>query len=141
MIFPPSVLRIPVNTSASSDCPLPSTPAIPKISPPLTSREISFSAIRFLSFFARTFFISKIFLVASTEPFSNDVISGLPTIMLANSSLFVSDVFTFPTTFPSRRTVTLSLTCITSSSLCVMKIIDSPCLTMDFRVANNEFTS
>ena len=37
-IFPLVILRIPVSASTSSDCPLPSTPAIPRISPARTSK-------------------------------------------------------------------------------------------------------
>ncbi len=36
----------PVNNSISSFCPLPATPAIPKISPCLTLKEIFFKSVK-----------------------------------------------------------------------------------------------
>ena len=115
--FPPVALRMPAMTSASSLCPLPATPANPKISPSRTEREISLSASNFLSLKADTFLVSSAGLPNFAFGFFNLKITSRLTISRANSLLLVVEVFFVATNFPSLSTVTLSLIFITSSNL------------------------
>ena len=59
VIVPLSIFLRPVIASISSLCPLPSTPAIPKISPALTSIEKSFKPKTFLLFLTDRFFMKN----------------------------------------------------------------------------------
>ena len=98
--------------------PLPSTPAMPTISPARTSNDTSFSAVRAVASdrprdCARS---------ATTPPglaggFSTRSSTSRPTISRASSAAFVSFVFTRPTTLPSRITVTSSEIASTSDEL------------------------
>ena len=131
----------PAITSASSAWPFPSTPAIPRISPFLSSSERSLRNFTFALLSADTFFSWRIAGFFADAFGSTLSMIDRPTIIFANSDSLESDVLTVPTTLPPRRTVTLLLASITSWSLCVMNIIERPCFTIDCKVANSAFSS
>ncbi len=116
-IVPEVVFLRPVMTSVSSRCPFPATPAMPRISPALTSRETPSKATVPRSPYAvtsesvRTGAVSSAVLPGRVGEYS------LPTIRLASCLEVTSVLSAVAATRPARSTVTLSATCITSSSL------------------------
>ena len=128
--LPDSTVRKPLIASANSFCPLPDTPAMPRISPGLTPRDIPRSAgVPMLLFTQRSS-------THNTQSPSNCLASRLngrasrPTIIRASSSGSVSTVATSPAFLPSRSTTTRSLTAITSCSLWLMMMTERPCATI-----------
>ena len=117
---PPSSGRNPMIESASSLCPLPSTPATPTISPARTSSESPWSRPPRRSSSRST--VSP----TSTCGFSRRKSTGRPTIISASLALFVSAGVVSPTTAPRRSTVMRSAIASTSSSLWLMKTIVLP---------------
>ncbi len=139
--FPLVALRRPVMTSASSLWPFPATPAMPRISPWRRERETPLRAGRPLSPMAQRSLTSRV-----TFPFATGFLltwkrTSRPTIILASSRSLVSAVSTVETTLPSRSTVTLSLTAITSWSLWVMKMTAFPSSAMRLRTEKSSLTS
>ena len=114
---PLSTFLRPARASISSVCPLPSTPAIPKTSPSLISKETSFT---FSIPFSPLTVISFTFTAVSpnfTSGFFTSKRTTLPTIIFAIFSFVASDVFRFPTSFPFLMTVILSDNSRTSCNL------------------------
>ena len=110
----------------SSDCPFPSTPAIPTTSPCRTVKSKPFTAsIPRLSFTTR-FLITKASVVGLAGSFCVLKDTERPTIMSANSWSETFPISTVPITFPRRITVQRSATAWISLILWVIKKIDFP---------------
>ena len=121
MTCPPSAFRRPARTSANSCCPLPDTPAMPKISPSRTVKE-AFLSDQPLVAEARTGPSPRgSASPASTSALSTRKITSRPTISLARLLSVRCPVSSRAVTLPCRRTVTLSLMASTMGSLWVMK--------------------
>ena len=97
-ISPVSIVLNPVMVSTSSLCPFPSTPAMPKISPDLTSRDRSFTARSLLSSSTQRFFTLST--VSSGDAASLDTrrTTLRPTIISARPDSSVSAGVVEPTT-------------------------------------------
>ena len=134
--------RNPVMTSASSLCPLPATPAIPKISPLRTCSETPRRAGTPLSLMALTFCTSSTTSPGSRSDFFTVKTTSRPTINCASFSA-VSPAASMPSavTFPLRSTVTRSAIWVTSCNLWLMKIMDLPCAAILRRVLINSSIS
>ncbi len=134
--------RRPVRTWASSDWPLPATPATPRISPDRTSREIPRRAGRPRSLCARTSCMRS-----TTGPGANGVRSiasttSRPTIRRARPAVVVSAIgMPAAVARPRRITLTRSAIWLTSPSLWLMKTTDAPPATMERRVRNRSAAS
>ncbi len=127
VISPCSILLSPVRTSTNSLWPLPSTPAMPKISPACTWKEMSVSSDSFRRPLAETpctFKTTGPVLVLGALIFRK---TSLPTINMANFSFVASATSSVPCTFPSRITVIRSDISITSCNLWEMKMTVFPC--------------
>ena len=124
--LPASILWVPKIAPTSSCWPLPSTPAIPKISPCRTSNETastigrssSSSTVTLLSFIP----ISSLIFESVISGFG----SSEPTINSARSVAETSDGLTVATVLPCRRTVIVSAISRTSSSLWSIKMMVAP---------------
>ena len=117
---------LPVIMEISSLCPFPSTPAIPTISPFLTSMLTPESlGILNLSTYVR-FWAFSTTSPASTRALSYSKEISLPTIRLEISSSDTSFVRYVPLVTPPFKTVILSLMRFTSFSLWDMKIMVIP---------------
>ena len=139
--LPLVILRTPVKASTSSDWPLPSTPAIPRISPALTSKLTPCSTSRPRSESACRFSTCNI-----TGPGWAGVLltrksTSRPTIMRAISAWFVSFVTSSPTFLPRRSTVMVSVSSSTSRNLCVIKMIVFPCCARPRKTPNSSKVS
>ena len=131
----------PVSVSQSSFWPLPATPATPRISPVLISKEISSSATppSLLSTVRSTIFkIVSLFSISGRSIFR---LIGRPTI--SSVSFFSSHpaVSTVSMLFPFRRIVTRSLIERTSFNLWVIIIIAQPCSRIRRRILNSRSVS
>ena len=120
----PPAVRSPISASASSRCPLPSTPGERRGSrPPRTSNEIAVELALALEVLARAGRGSPTsdtrLLQAGTGP------AGPPSSRRAWPSRS-AQASSRPTTFPRRSTVIRSAISITSSSLWLMNTIDLP---------------
>ena len=122
---PDAIGRSPSSASHSSVCPLPCTPARPRISPARTWNDISFTQIRP---------VSSATVRSSTSSTTSPGLAGSlltfsctfrPTINAASSSSVADGGFS-PTTAPRRSTVIVSAMAWTSLSLCEMKTMDVP---------------
>ena len=132
---------MPTITSMSSSCPLPSTPAMPTISPRWTSRPMSLERGP-----ARLGGRSRSVRASATwSPGGLALVSGegssLPTISSASSRAVTSWGSTSATVRPARMTVIASATDSTSSSLWEMKITVTPPATSSRREAKSSSTS
>ena len=117
--------RRPIKASHSSVCPLPCTPATPRISPALTSKEIPSTADRPVSpgtTRSRTASRTSPGRAASLLTLSCTL---RPTMSEASSASVHSGPRS-PTTLPCRITVILSAMAWTSLSLCEMKTMERP---------------
>ena len=122
---PRSMGRTPAMASTSSFCPLPSTPAIPRISPSAREKRIPLTDGSFRSSLTcRSFTLSMVF------PVLADSLRGgatcRPTIISANWAGVDSATSTSSMRRPPLSTVTRSATAFTSLSLWVMKMIERP---------------
>jgi len=118
--------RNPVSDSTSSVCPLPWTPATPKISPARTENETPRTASKPRWSSTCKSFTINISSVGFAGSFSTFRITSRPTIMAAKWGSSVSFGVTVPTTCPARITVIRSAIANTSFNLWVMKIMDTP---------------
>ena len=126
-ICPLFILRIPVITSASSFCPLPSTPAIPRISPLRIVRLTWSRDILVLCFLWRhTSLRLKAVSPAADSLISLPALSSRPIMQADSSSGVVSSVTRLLTFRPSRSTVTRSLISMISPRRWVMIMIPYP---------------
>ncbi|KAF5042525.1 hypothetical protein DSECCO2_511650 [anaerobic digester metagenome] len=117
----------PVIPCTSSDCPLPSIPAIQRISPFLTSKETFFTTLFLVNLLVIVmFFTSRTGLRFFTSDFSIMKLTFLPTIISDICSLEVVFTSTVPMYLPFLSTVHLSAASFISFSLCVMNIMDFP---------------
>ncbi len=117
--------RRPIRASQSSVCPLPCTPAMPRISPARTSKEIESTARPPYSsgtLRSRTSSMTSAGLAVSLLTRSW---TARPTMRAASSASLVVGGRS-ATTLPRRSTVMLSAMAWTSRSLCEMKTIDRP---------------
>ena len=138
---PSSARRSPVSTSTSSACPLPSTPATPRISPSRTSKETPRSTGTPLSLAARRSLTASTTGPGSAGPRWTRSNTFRPTMRVAMSPREVSAVAMHPTTRPPRMTVTRSETAMTSLSLWVMKTMVLPRALRERRMSNSSAAS
>src|SRR5713101_5360515 len=125
-ILPPVGRRVPASTSTSSLCPLPSTPAIPRISPCRSSNEMPRRAGTPRSEFAVKFSTRNVTAPGVAGFLSTRSSTSRPTIIVAISCSLVSLVIRWPTTLPRRITVMRSEISRTSLSLWLMKTMVLP---------------
>ena len=116
----------PAIVSQSSFCPLPATPATPRISPLLRLKETSRKVFTPSSFSVVRWWISKRLPVYSLLGRSIESVTFLPTISSVSFNASVSPVLTVATLFPLRKIATLSLISRTSFNLCVMIMTVQP---------------
>src|SRR5579859_1907774 len=125
LTWPEAVGRSPISASHSSVCPLPCTPATPRISPARTWNDSPFTQTR--PVWSAT-------VMSDTSSTTSPGLAGSlltrsctfrPTISVASSSS-VADGGRWPTTAPRRSTVIVSAMVWTSLSLCEMKTTDVP---------------
>jgi len=139
----PSLIGIsPVIPYTSSDCPLPSIPAMQRISPAFAEKETSLT-IFFFEFFALTvkFLTSRIGFPVSISSFSMLKLILRPTIISDICSLVVVSTSTVPIYLPFLKTVHRSAASLISFNLCEMKTIDFPSLTSSFIIFINSSIS
>ena len=116
----------PVIASISSVCPLPSTPAMPTISPARTWSETPRTFSRPRSSSTCTSSSSSTTSVGLAGGLSTRRSTSRPTIMRARLSSVAPSPGTVSIFFPRRRTVMRSAISSTSFSLWLMKMIDIP---------------
>ena len=133
--------RSPVMASTSSRCPLPDTPAIPRISPCRTARETPFTAS-----YPRSLSTARSRTSSTTGPGAISLRSRLnstsrPTIRRASSRRSTCRGSAPPSSFPRRSTTTRVQIACTSSSLWEMKITECPSAAMRRTTANSSSAS
>src|SRR6185437_5994676 len=109
----------------SSVCPLPCTPARPRISPARTWKDIPFTETRPVSSATIRFSTSSTTAPGLAASLLTLSWTFRPTIIAASSSSLADGDF-WPTTAPRRSTVIVSAISWTSLSLCEMKTIEVP---------------
>ena len=135
---PLSRLRRPVSASISSLCPLPSTPAMPTISPARTESETPLTAGS-----PRSSSTWRSSTSSNTSPsglagvFSTCRRTSRPTIIRASPASVAPSRGTVSIVLPRRRTVIRSAISSTSFSLCEMKITDRPSRTSARRISKS----
>ena len=134
---PRSTGRSPVSASTSSRCPLPATPAMPKISCRCTTTEIPRTAGSPRSLWTHRSSAMRAGAPVPGRRAGSRKSTSCPTIIRANWLLLVMATGTVSTTRPLRITVTRSATAMTSSSLCVIKMTDLPSSFIRRRTANS----
>ena len=112
----------------SSDCPFPSTPAIPTTSPCLTVKSNPFTASMPRLSLTTKSLMTKASVVGFDGAFSVLNETERPTIISANSWSVTLPISTVPITLPRRITVQRSATAWISLILWVIKKIDFPSL-------------
>ena len=132
---PDSIFLSPVMASTSSVWPLPSTPAMPTISPLLIAREKSFTPRTPLLFLTLRSFTSSITSPGSLFSFSTTKDTGRPTIIAAISWAEVDATSTSPMNLPRLMTVHLFAVRLISSSLWVMRIMLLPSFARFFMIS------
>ena len=140
-IRPAAGSRSPATASTSSDCPLPSTPARPTISPARTSSDRPRTAGR-----PRSSSTSRSSTESSGSPAPPSFLSSRkstsrPTMRRARLASVAPSVETVSTFLPRRSTVTRSAISSTSRSLCEMKITDTPSRVSVRRILNSSAVS
>ena len=147
-VWPPTVTspdvhsRSPLITSASSDCPLPATPAIPRISPERIWNDTPLSAGSPLSFSALTFSTERSTLPGSRGSLVTVKMTLRPTISSANSAWLVDRVSKGSAAkHPLRSTEMRSEMVITSYSLWLIKTMDFPSSVIACSVSKRSSTS
>lgn len=114
-----------MSASVSSVWPLPCTPAMARISPPLTSNDTSSTSTWPVALVTVRSLTTSEVSVCCGSPLTTDSSTARPT-MIAASSASVDVGEASPTTAPRRMTVILSAMARTSRSLWVMKTIAAP---------------
>ena len=132
---------MPRIASTSSAWPLPSTPAIPAISPPRTSKDTFRSRRAPASSTAEMFSTSTAARSVTAAFRVSGVGSSEPTISSARSAAVTSCGFTAATERPWRNTVMASATARTSSSLWSMKMMVWPSAASSRMLRNSSSTS
>ncbi len=124
--FPLSTRRKPAMTSAISRCPLPDTPARPRISPARTVKDRSCKQASPISL--KQFTLSSSSTTSPTGEGSRSycMTTVRPTIKRTISLALISPCSNTPTSFPCRNTVTRSATASTSFNLWVMRTTAQP---------------
>ena len=122
---PDAIGRSPSSASHSSVCPLPCTPARPRISPARTWNDISFTQTRPVSSATVRSSTSSTTSPGLAASLLTTSCTFRPTIIAASSSSVADGGFS-PTTAPRRSTVIVSAMAWTSLSLCEMKTMDVP---------------
>jgi len=132
----------PVIPYTSSDCPLPSIPAIQRISPAFTLKETLLTTF-FLEFLALTviFLTSRTASPVLISSFSMLKLILRPTIISDICSLVVVSTSTVPIYLPFLKTVQRSAASFISFSLWEMKTIDFPSFTNSFIIFINSSIS
>ncbi len=131
---PRTQARVPPSSPASVDWPLPETPAMATISPACSSRSASRSCARPWPAQARD-------RRATSSPRARagaraGIRTSRPTIHRASCASVTSRAGALATSTPARSTATRCETRSTSSSLWLMKMMDSPCATICDKVSN-----
>ena len=138
---PDSGFRNPVSASISSDCPFPSTPAIPTISPARTSNETSRTAGSPRSSTTERFSTTSIGLPGAAGFLSTLSRTSRPTIIRARPASVAPSRGIVSTCLPRRSVVIRSEISKTSSSLWVMKMTESPSAISPRRISNSSLAS
>ena len=125
VMLPPAMGRSPISASHSSVCPLPCTPAMPRISPARTWKDIPFTQTRPSSPVTVSLSTSRTVPPGFAGVLLTRSCTFLPTMSDARSSAVASGARS-PTTAPRRSTVIVSAIAWTSLSLCEMKMTDVP---------------
>ena len=122
----PVAREMPPSACNNSDCPLPATPAIPKISPARMLNETPFNRSTKASSRTRRSVTDNTTLPGVAGRFSTSSKTLRPTINSASASGLVSAVLTVATIVPRRITLTLSVVSMISRSLWVIRITVLP---------------
>ena len=117
---------IPPSTCKSSLCPLPETPAIPRISPARTLSEMPLSRSTPLLSVTRRSWTSSTVSLGAAGFLSTRSKTLRPTMSSANCSGLVSEVFTVAVIWPRRMTLTVSVISMISRSLWVIRMMVLP---------------
>ena len=126
VMCPLSALMSPAIVSQSSFCPLPATPATPRISPVRTAKEILSMAREPSGFLTCRSLISMTVWGSTGSGRLIERLIGRPTISSVSFRASVSAVFTVSMLFPFQRMVTRSLSSSTYWSLLVNLMISKP---------------